>query len=276
MRRRDSRYEQAVALAPDLAVARTNLGVLLGRLGEFDGAVEHLEAAIRQDPDRADAHVALGVALEAKGRTADAASAFQNAVSRDPAMARAHLRLGVLLGEDGQLDDALSHLRTAIELEPAAGEGHHYLAVALLRRGNAPEAMRHERRAIALAEEAGDGDLLGTARYTLGRMLQGFGEFGEALANLEAARARFPQNTELLSELARTHHLAGDHAAAIESQMQVVSARPGDAEAHYRLGIFFAASGNRPAARTAFEESLRVLPGFAPATEAIERLNRER
>lgn len=270
------RYERAVALAPDLAVARLNLGVLLGRLGDLDGAVEHLEAAVRLDPGRADAHVALGVALESSGRTAEAAAAFRNGVARDPAMARAHLRLGALLGEAGQLEEALSHLREATTLAPESGEAHHYLSVALLRLGDVTTALEHERRAVALAASAGNADLLGTARYTLGLLLRESGEMAEALENLEAARTTFPENTDLLAELAHTHHLAENHAAAIEIQTQVIDARPTDAEAHYRLGVFLAAGGDRAAARRAFEASLRLQPGFAPAMEAIERLNRER
>ncbi|MCE2456151.1 MAG: tetratricopeptide repeat protein [Gemmatimonadetes bacterium] len=148
--------------------------------------------------------------------------------------------------------------------------------MALLRLGNTAAALEQERRAIALAEAAGDADLLGTARYTLGLLLRESGELTEALENLEAARARFPENTDLLAELAHTHHLAGGHPAAIEVQTQVVAARPADAEAHYRLGVFFAAGGDRAAARRSFEASLRVRPGFAPAVEALERLDRDR
>lgn len=270
------RYEQAVALEPDLAVARVNLGVLLGRLGDLDGAVGHLEAAVRLDPGRADAHVALGVALESSGRAAEAAAAFRNAVARDPAMARARLRLGALLGEAGQLEEALAHLREATTLAPESGEAHHYLSVALLRLGDVTTALEHERRAITLATSAGNADLLGTARYTLGLLLRETGEMAEALENLEAARVEFPENTDLLAELAHTHHLAGDHAAAIEVQAQVIDSRPADADARYRLGVFFAANGDRAAAQRAFEDCLRLEAGFAPAMEAIERLNRER
>ena len=269
-------YEQAVELEPDLAVARVNLGVLLGRLGDLDGAVRHLEAAVRLDPGQADVHVALGAALEARGRAAEAVQAFRNALARDPSLSRAHLRLGVLLGEAGQLEDALSHLREAGALAPESGEARHYLAVALLRLGDVTAALEQERRAIALAEAAGNADLLGTARYTLGLLLRDTGELAEALESLEAARVRFPDNTDLLAELAHTRHLAGEHATAIEIQTRVVAARPADAEARYRLGVFFAASGDRTAARGAFEASLRIQPGFAPAAEALDRLDRER
>ena len=269
-------YERAVALEPDLAVARRNLGALLGRLGEIDAAIEHLEAAVRLDPGQAEPHFTLGVALEAQGRNRDAVAAFQSAIARDPGMARAHVRLGTLLGGDERLEDALGHLSTAVELEPESGEAHHYLSVALHRLGNTPEAIGHERRAIALAEAAGDADLLGTAHYTLALLLQETGELAEALSTLERALAQYPENIEILSEVARTHHLAGNHGAAIELQRQVIGARPADADVHYRLGVFLAASGDRAAARRAFEDSLRVLPGFAPAAEAIERLNRRR
>lgn len=270
------RYERAVELEPDLAVARVNLGVLLGRVGDLDGAIRHLEEAVRLDPGQADAHAALGAALEARGRTAEAAEAFRNALARDQALARAHLRLGVLLGKAGQLEDARVHLREASALAPESGEAHHYLSVALLRLGDVTAALEQERRAIALAEAAGDADLLATARYTLGLLLRESGELTQAVANLEAARSRFPENTDLLAELAHTRHLAGEHGAAIEMQTQVVVARPADAEAHYRLGVFFAASGDRTAARRAFEASLSARPGFAPAEEALARLNRER
>ena len=191
-------------------------------------------------------------------------------------MARAHVRLGTLLGGDERLEDALGHLSTAVELEPESGEAHHYLSVALHRLGNTPEAIGHERRAITLAEAAGDADLLGTAHYTLALLLQETGELAEALSTLEKALAQYPENIEILSEVARTHHLAGNHGAAIELQRQVLGARPADANAHYRLGVFLAASGDRAAARGAFEDSLRLLPGFAPAAAAIERLNRRR
>ena len=270
------RYERAVELEPELAVARVNLGVLLGRVGDLDGAVQHLEAAVRLDPGQADAHAALGAALEARGRTTEAAQAFRNALARDPALARAHVRLGVLLGEAGQLEDARAHLLEASALSPESAEAHHYLSVALLRLGDITAALEQERRAVALAASAGNAELLGTARYTLGLLLRESGEMAEALENLEAARTRFPENTDLLAELAHTHHLAANHAAAIEIQTQVIDAQPTDADAHYRLGVFLAAGGDRVAARRAFEASLRVQPGFAPAREAIERLNRER
>lgn len=269
------RYERAVALDPDLAVTRMNLGVLLGRLGELDAAVEHLESAVRLDPGRADAWTALGSALEASRRPGEAMAAYREAVSRDAGLARARLRLGVLLGEGGQIEDAVFHLREAVQRTPESGEAHHYLAVGLLRLGDVGEALEHEKRAIVLAEAAGEEDLLGTARYSLGLLLRESGLLAEALASLEGARERFPGNLDLLAELAHTHHLVGDHAAAIEVQRQVAAARPDDADSHYRLGVFLAASGDSAAARRAFRESLRAEPGFVPAAEALRRLDRE-
>ena len=265
-------YEEAVALEPELAVVRQNLGVLLGRLGELDRAVGQLEEAVRLDPGQAEAHFALGVALEAQGRANDALAALRNAVSRNPRMARAHVRLGALLGAEAQVGEALVHLERAIELEPASGEAHHYLSVALHRLGNTAEAMEHERRAITLAEVAGSSDLLGTAHYTLATMLQTAGQLAEALPHLQKALAHYPDSTEVLSELARNHHLQGNHGDAIAVQRRVIAARPADADAHYRLGVFLAASGDRARALGAFQDSLRAAPGFAPALEAIERL----
>jgi tetratricopeptide (TPR) repeat protein len=222
----------------------------------------------------ADAHYTLGVALEAQGRVVDAIRAFRAALSRESEMARAHRRLGTLLGNTEHVSEARRHLERAVALEPQSADGHHFLAVALHRLGETSKAMEHETRAIALAESSDSKELLGTAHYGLALMLQSEGRLDEAVQHLERALVYYPKDVDVLSELARAHHLLGHHEAAIALQKQVISARPKDAESQYRLGVFLAASGDFQRARRAFENSLRVAPDYAPAIEAIAKLDR--
>ena len=66
--------------------ARTGVlkGGALVQLGEWDQAIEVLEAAIRLNPDPSEAYYFLGVAYQHKGRSDDAAGAFRSAFETTP------------------------------------------------------------------------------------------------------------------------------------------------------------------------------------------------
>jgi tetratricopeptide (TPR) repeat protein len=55
-------YERAIQIAPDHRTARQRLGLISVDEMEFQGAVEHLEAAWRADPNNTTTHKALGLA----------------------------------------------------------------------------------------------------------------------------------------------------------------------------------------------------------------------
>ncbi len=91
-------FQQAIAVAPNLAVAHFNLGAAQRARGYLDEAIAAYRQAIALQPDYPEAHQNLGVALFKLGRLPEALQSFRQAVQlydrSDPAYA-ASLRQGI-------------------------------------------------------------------------------------------------------------------------------------------------------------------------------------
>ena len=112
-------FRQAVALAPENAAMRQNLGTALIRAGDARAALIELEEAIRLDGRQAGAHYLLGVLLERGGRDREAIDRYATAVTHDSNLEAAHLRLADALRRTGRLEASLASYRRVIELEEA-------------------------------------------------------------------------------------------------------------------------------------------------------------
>jgi tetratricopeptide (TPR) repeat protein len=92
-------YRRAVTLDPELAWARNNLGYLLERRGDADGALEQYRAAAASNPDYTVARLNLANLLLTRGRVAEAAAAFEEVL----ALARAQQDAKLIAGMEDQL-----------------------------------------------------------------------------------------------------------------------------------------------------------------------------
>lgn len=70
-------FREASDLAPDDALAWTNLGVVLIREGDEAGGVESLRRGLRVAPDDPEAHRNLAVVLDRQGHTAETVSHYR-------------------------------------------------------------------------------------------------------------------------------------------------------------------------------------------------------
>lgn len=160
---------RALAVRPDLAPVRADLGVLLRQGGQAEQAVRQLGAAVATAPDLFVALLNLGSALMAVGRTEEAAASYRRAARLDPRSPAAAFNLGSAFYALGRLDEAAAAFRQA------AGLGH---AEALLKlggllagTGHPEEAERVLRAALATPGlDAGEAlELLGTLLIRQGR-----------------------------------------------------------------------------------------------------------
>jgi protein O-GlcNAc transferase len=123
--------ERAVALRPDGAVYRNNLGQILERLERGDEAAQAYEAALALDPRNAEACNNLGHLLQRRDRLAEAETLLRRAIGLDANYAEPHANLANLLKDRGELDEALASYRRAIELRPDLSLLHSNLLLAL-------------------------------------------------------------------------------------------------------------------------------------------------
>ena len=84
MQKADQDFRKAIAEDESLAMAHRGLGVLAGRSGKSDEAVNHLARAIELNPEDPDALGMYPIALLRAGRIPEAEAAYETARSRFP------------------------------------------------------------------------------------------------------------------------------------------------------------------------------------------------
>jgi serine/threonine-protein kinase len=197
-------FQAALAMRPDSATARTNLGAALGAAGRIDESIVQAREAILLDPSMAYAYATLGRGLSAKGDFADAAGNFMIALGIDPSAFSTETRcnLGRCLLETGRLDESVVELRAAVRLDPRSNAAHYALGYALHTSGLVDEASEQFRQSIALEPRHF------AAHESLGYVLQATGRVDEAI--------------ECFRETVR---LKPSHAAARETLIHALIAR---------------------------------------------------
>ena len=86
-----------------------------------------MTVAVALRPDSAGVRVNLGLALSRTGRLDEALVAYRQAIGLKPDFSMAHLDLGVLLAEKGHLDEAVAACRRASQLKPDYGYAYYNL-----------------------------------------------------------------------------------------------------------------------------------------------------
>ena len=304
-------YETALRLKPDFAEAHNNLAALLAsQPGRQDEAIAHYETALRLKPDYAEAHDNLGLLLAGQpGRQADAIAHYETSLRLKPDLAEAHNNLGLLLaGQPGRQDEAIAHYETALRLKPDLATAHTNLANLLAGEPDRQaDAIAHYEATLRLNPN------LPEVHNNLGLLLTGQpGRQAEAIAHFEAALRLKPDYALAHTNLANL--LAGEsdrQADAIVHYETALRLRPDLADAHNNLGLILASQPGRQAdaiahfeaaarlmpdslvihfnlareleklpnrraeAAVQYRAALKINPDFAPAREALQRLQQD-
>lgn len=260
------------------------------RLGDPEGAAEHLEAAATRSPERLELFERLAELHEKAGRREAALQALDTALEtprEPPGEVALRCRAARLAEEIEDADAARRHLERVLELEPG-----HADAVALLtdhhrREGRTAELVELLATRVELIETAPvpDRAAAGALRVQIAQLQhQVLCDAEAAIATLEpavnAALGDPTGNTlaEAATPLADLLERTGREEAVLALAKRMVdSCRDSDARADWsaRLGTALAARGERDAAVAAWRDVLAWRPGDAAAGEALCELHRE-
>ncbi len=186
---------------PDLLMA---LGIMEAELGlPSPGALEKL---LRIRPDFPPALYQLGRKQQLEGNFLDALGHFKRLVEVEPNNAKARGQLGIVYYHLGQTSDAQKQFEAALELNPADFNTWYNLGELWLSKtyqGSSPtdhrqfrhEAMTCYLKAVELYPEHGP------AHYRIGVLMNGNGQYKEAVRYLQHALERDPASVSALIQL---------------------------------------------------------------------------
>lgn len=211
-------WRKAVALDPEDAKARFNLGVILQRTGAGLEAVHEYEKSVDLDGENPSALTNLGVAYVTQGRIDDALGLFRRALSIRPEDASVLTNLGNAYMEKNLVANAAAACRQAVDSSPEYADARNCLGIALARSSQLEQAAEQLTKAVELAPESLE------YRYNLGRVLAARGRYAEALVHfqkaVELSQANEPMSLDMfaamLSEVGRYEDAAQAARRALE------------------------------------------------------------
>ena len=190
-------------------------------------ALKHLQAGTEADKQR---HFDVAIAE------------FKRVTELEPKFADGFVNLGQAYMENQDYGAAIPPLKHALDLAPDLVSAHQLLGYALLAQGYAAEAIPH-------LEKVQEPTALGIAQISTGQLPQ-------AVANLQAALAKHPNDPDLLYYLGRATGLLSK-----QSIDTLLATYPDSARAHQAMAENYFVLRQMPQAEKEFQEALRLRPG---------------
>jgi tetratricopeptide (TPR) repeat protein len=135
-----AQLSKAIALAPDNAGTRLNLGTAYYMQGDAEHAMAQYREAIRLSPSFARAHFVLGLLLETRGDDRGAIGEFTTTAANDPKNLDARFSLANALRRNGRIEESLTQYEEILRADPSVSQASFGYAMGLVRLGRYREA----------------------------------------------------------------------------------------------------------------------------------------
>ncbi len=140
--RAENATRRALALSPDHAEAHACMGLIAGKTGRPEFAIESLRRAIELNPGFYQARVHLADTLDRAGRRGEAITALEAAIEIEPGKSEAYRQTGIFQLRDRRATEALEALEAAYERDMLDQRTVAHLAVAMEELGRNEAAAR--------------------------------------------------------------------------------------------------------------------------------------
>jgi tetratricopeptide (TPR) repeat protein len=259
-------YRKALAIHPDLAEARANLGAALAADGQFDAAIEEDTRALANAPDKTAVRMNLALAYYKKGDLQHARPEFEAVHAARPNDISAAMLLGYIemkLGKGTAAVDLLAPLERGHESNM---DFEYVLALALIESGNEDEGLPRMEKVARATRSAEAYVIAGSTR--LHRR-----EFREARVDLDAAVELNPSIPGLYTLTGQARDALGDTDAALHAFQAALRADPRDFTANLYLGTIHLKQRELDSARPLLELASQLQPQAPQARLQMAKLN---
>jgi tetratricopeptide (TPR) repeat protein len=163
-------YDHAIRIEPSYADAWFNRAITLRLLNRLEDAVRNYDRVLKLKPDHAQAYGNRGNVLLALDRPTEAIASYDRALSLNPRFAEAWSNRGNALRTLGRLEEAIQDYARATDLAPGFAQAFCNRACTLRELKRPIEALQSADRAIAVKPDLAEGHLnRGNALLDLGR-----------------------------------------------------------------------------------------------------------
>jgi tetratricopeptide (TPR) repeat protein len=246
---------RAVALAPSLAAAWNNLGIILQEMLKLDESRICLERALALEPNNAETVNNLANTFKRLGLAAEAEKRWNAALALRPAYAEACSNLSNLLNDQGEYDRAESMARRAIELDPRLADAYVNLAAAHTVRHRHADALHVLDALIAFTPGQG------RAHAARALVLKELDRLDEALEAAKRAALHAPQSPEAHNAIGQVYQALGEFEPALAAYGRAsILLGPAQMDAIANRGALFMEFGRKEEAIQAMEEAARAFP----------------
>ncbi len=222
-----SEFEKAIAIKPNDAFTRKNLGSAYKKRGMLIKAINEYKKTLDLDPRYLEGEKALRwfekgeAALKDKNYN-ESVKCFERAlwIPEPPSFAPAHRSLGASYAEKGKFDKATAELEKAINLDP-------------------------------------DDDL---SHYSLGFVYQKKEMFDEAISEYKKTLAINPNYAEAHLSLGASYSEKGMNSEAFSEYKKAININPNYADAYFNLGILYYGKGMLDDAIEHFKKAIAINP----------------
>jgi tetratricopeptide (TPR) repeat protein len=259
-------YRKALALRPDMAEARANLGAALAAAGDLDKAIEEYTSALPNAPDKVGVRMNLALAYYKKGDWQNARLEFAKVYAARPGDLNSAMLLGYC---DIKLEHAAEAVRLLQPLEAGQESNmdfEYVLGYALIEAGNPQEGLPRLETS-ARATHSVDAFVIAGTTHLHRR------EFKEARANLDEAIRIDPNFPGAQTLAGQARDALGDVESAQPAFEAALRQDPKDVMANLYLGTMRLKDRDLEGARPLLETAVQLAPQMPQARLQWAKLN---
>ncbi|PKN13375.1 MAG: hypothetical protein CVU69_01480 [Deltaproteobacteria bacterium HGW-Deltaproteobacteria-4] len=218
---------------PELDTPTLELGALFESRQEWDSAIAYYRIAVNLNPENMAVRHHLARLYIEKNDLASALAEFGDILFHNPGDLEARRKIGLIYLERKDYPSAILAFKSLIESAPELDEVRFYLGTAYEGQGEMLQALHHFEAVSAAAAIYND------ALMHRAIILHKLQRLDEATEILEERLTRVEASPEIYFYLASLYEMSGQGDQALETLYKIRARFIDNAEAAYRLGLFF-------------------------------------